>query len=59
MENSNIQQKAQQSQPQYIAIPRAVPVESMINEIYDSLQEIKANLMQILKEMRDKNEKKQ
>lgn len=43
-------QPAQPTQePQYIPVPRVVPTETMLNEIYDSLQEIKAFLIEKLK----------
>ena len=41
-----------QAQPQYVAVPRAVPVETMINELYDGQQEIKQILMAILEKIK-------
>ena len=41
-----------QAQPQYVAVPRAVPVETMINELYDGQQEIKQILMAILEKLK-------
>ena len=38
------QEVEQPTQQQIIAIPRAVPIETMINEIYDILQEIRQTL---------------
>jgi hypothetical protein len=38
-------------EPQYVGVPRAVPIETMINEIYDGQQEIKQVLMVILEKL--------
>jgi len=37
-----------QTPTQYVPVPRAVPIETMINELYDGQQEIKQALMAIL-----------
>ena len=36
----------------FVAVPRAVPLESMVNEIYDSNQEIKQALVAILEKLK-------
>ena len=45
-------QEEMPTQPQYVAVPRAVPVETMINELYDGQQEIKQILMAILEKLK-------
>jgi len=35
----------EEAEPRYIAVPRAVPMETMLNEIYDSQQRIEQALM--------------
>ena len=40
-------QPVQEQQPQVVAIPRAVPVETMLNEIYDGQQEMRQSVEEI------------
>ena len=39
------------TQPKYIAVPRAVPTSTMLNEIFDSNQRIEALLIEINKKI--------
>jgi len=41
-----------QAQPQYVAVPRAVPVETMLNELYDGQQEIRQILLAIVEKLK-------
>ena len=45
---TDLPQRKTEAEPQYVAIPRAVPMETMLNEIYDAQQEIKQMLMSFL-----------
>jgi hypothetical protein len=44
--------KPVQAPPQYVAVPRAVPVETMLNELYDGQQEMRQVLMAILEKLK-------
>jgi hypothetical protein len=41
-----------QPQPQYVAVPRAISVEAMLNELYDGQQEMRQALMAILEKLK-------
>jgi len=42
----------EQAQPQYVAVPRAVSTETMLNELYDGQQEMRQVLMAILEKLK-------
>ena len=46
------EKKSEPVQPQYVAVPRAVSMEVMINELYDGQQEIKQILSAILEKLK-------
>jgi hypothetical protein len=47
-----VEEKPEPVQPQYVAVPRAVPVETMLNELYDSQQEMRQILLTILEKLK-------
>jgi len=42
---------AKATPPQYVAVPRVVPIETMLNELYDGQQEIKQTLLAIMEKL--------
>jgi hypothetical protein len=51
-EKPEVKPVQEQAQPQYVAVPRAVPVETMLNELYDGQQEMRQVLMAILEKLK-------
>ena len=42
-----VEEAPQEAQPQYVAVPRAVPIETMLNELYDGQQELRQGQQEI------------
>jgi len=43
---------AQQTQPQYVGVPRVVSIEEMLNNLYDGQQEMKQALAMVLEKIK-------
>ena len=53
-EPMQVEAPVQQIEPQYVAVPRVVSMETMLNEIYDSQQEIRQALIAVLNKLNEK-----
>ena len=50
-EEVEVEPEAKPQAPQYVQVPRAVPIETMLNEIFDGQQELKQILVAIYQKL--------